>query len=133
MIVKIPGRPKGKSRPRFANGHAYTPKATRDYEKEIAMLYKAQDGRVFTGNVSLEIEAVFKIPTSWSKKKQWETINNGKRPEIRPDIDNIVKVVMDALNGVAYKDDSQVVDIKARKVYGLDCEGVSIKLEGLDG
>lgn len=133
MTVKIDGRPKGKARPRFANGHAYTPKATRDYEKMIGYEYKAQDGRKFSGKVSVEVTAVFQIPKSWSKVKKHEVIFNGKRPEVRPDIDNIVKVVMDGLNGIAYDDDSQVVDIKASKVYGVDYEGVLITLEGLDG
>lgn len=128
-MIKVPGRPRGKARPRFHNGHAYTPKNTRDFEKEIRVCYLQQDGRKFDGSVSINIEAIFKIPESWSKKKKWETIDQGKRPEIRPDIDNIVKIVMDALNGVAYKDDSQVVDISARKVYGLGYEGLHITVE----
>lgn len=133
MIVRVQGRPKGKSRPRFANGHAYTPKATRDYEKLIGAEYQAQDGRKFSGSLSLKVEAVFKIPESWTKKKKWEAIDKGKRPEIRPDIDNIVKVVMDGLNGIAYDDDSQIVEISASKAYGLGYEGLLITLEGLDG
>ena len=128
-MIKVPGRPRGKARPRFHNGHAYTPKNTRDFEKEIRVCYLQQDGRKIDGSVSVSIEAIFKIPESWSKKKKWETIDQGKRPEVRPDIDNIVKIVMDALNGVAYKDDSQVVDISARKVYGLGYEGVHITVE----
>ena len=130
-MIKIPGRPKGKARPQFANGRAFTPKATRDYEREIGALYQLQDGRMFTGEVKVEVEAIFKIPSSWSKKKKWETIDSGKRPEIRPDIDNIVKVVLDGLNGIAYNDDSQVVEIQARKVYGLDYEGVHINVEAV--
>ena len=133
MTVKVYGRPKGKARPRFANGHAYTPKATRDYEKLIGTCYTEQDGRKFTGKISLDVQAVFKIPESWTKKKKHEAVFEGKRPECRPDIDNIVKVVMDGLNGIAYEDDAQVVEIKASKVYGLGYEGVLITLEGLDG
>ncbi len=129
--IKIPGRPKGKSRPRFANGHAYTPKTTRDYEKEIAACYQEQDGRKHVGGLALTVEAVFKIPESWNKKKKWETINEGRRPEVRPDIDNIVKVVMDGLNGIAYEDDSQIVEITARKIYGLGYEGVHVTLEDI--
>lgn len=132
-MIKVAGRPKGKSRPRFANGHAYTPKTTKDYEKLIGDEYMAQDGRKHTGAVRLKVEAVFKIPESWTKKKKWETIDNGKRPEVRPDIDNIVKVVMDGLNGIAYDDDSQVAEIIASKSYGLGYEGLLITLEELDG
>lgn len=130
-MTKVPGRPKGKARPRFANGHTYTPRTTRDYEKLIGECYKEQDNRVFNGAISVSIEAVFKIPTSWSKKKTWETIDQGKRPEIRPDIDNIVKVVLDGLNGIAYEDDSQVVEVNAKKVYGLGYEGVHINVEAV--
>lgn len=129
MTVKVPGRPRGKARPRFYNGHAYTPKNTRDFENEIRTCYIAQDGREYTGSILVDVEAIFKIPESWTKKKKWETIDQGKRPEVRPDIDNIVKIVMDALNGVAYKDDSQVVEVRARKVYALGYEGVHIMVE----
>ena len=128
-MIKIPGRPRGKSRPRFHNGHAYTPKTTKEYEKEIRDCYITQDGRKHDGSVTVDIEAIFKIPESWTKKKKWETIDKGKRPEVRPDIDNIVKIVMDALNGIAYDDDSQVVEIKARKIYALGYEGVHINVE----
>lgn len=128
-MIKIPGRPRGKARPRFYNGHAYTPKNTRDFEKEIRVCYLQQDGRKIDGSVSVNIEAIFKIPESWSKKKKWETIDQGKRPDVRPDIDNIVKIVMDALNGIAYDDDSQVVEIKARKIYALGYEGVHVNVE----
>lgn len=132
MTVKVPGRPKGKARPRFGNGRTYTPKTTIEYEDLIARCYVKQDGRTFDGEVKLKVEAVFKIPESWTKKKKHEAIFEGKRPEVRPDIDNIVKVVMDALSGVAYNDDSQVVIVEASKMYGLGCEGLLITLEGLD-
>lgn len=129
MTVKVPGRPRGKARPRFHNGHAYTPKNTRDFENEIRTCYIEQDGREYAGSILVDVEAIFKIPESWTKKKKWETIDQGKRPEVRPDIDNIVKIVMDALNGTAYKDDSQVVEVRARKVYALGYEGVHIMVE----
>ena len=117
MIIIIPGEPVPKGRPRMTRtGHTYTPRRTRQYEKAIAEAWKTQSGEHLTGAIKSEIRAYFKIPTS-QKKAVREKMGAGLiRPTKRPDLDNIIKT-LDALNGLAYDDDSQIVDIKAAKFY----------------
>lgn len=116
----IPGVPQGKERPRFTkNGIAYTPAKTRGYEKVVAWAYhcEAHDVR-FIGPVQAYIAAVYPIPRSWSKKKQQDAANNKLLPMVKPDLDNVAKAVLDACNGIAYKDDAAVVGLSICKRYG---------------
>lgn len=131
MWIFIPGKPKGKQRPRVVRGHAFTPQETKDYEQMIANLYRAMHGEMFEGYVEVEIIANFAIPKSYSKKKR-EQIKYGQiRPAVKPDIDNIIKIVLDALNGIAYKDDTHVIEVAAKKAYTMDekNEGVYISVK----
>jgi Holliday junction resolvase RusA-like endonuclease len=57
------------------------------------------------------------MPASASKKKQQSMLHGGIRPTKKPDCDNIAKAVLDALNGIAYYDDSQVVTVTVEKLY----------------
>jgi Holliday junction resolvase RusA-like endonuclease len=118
MIFKIEGQPQGKGRPKFTrDGHCFTPKATREYESLIAEEYKAAKGELLDGYIRVNIKAYYKIPKSTTK------INRGKieagiiKPAVKPDVDNVVKAILDGLNGVAYHDDSQVVYVDAEKFY----------------
>ena len=67
--------------------------------------------------LSIVIEAHFSIPKSVSKKNRALMIERVLRPVKKPDGDNIIKVVCDALNGLAYHDDAQIVDMVVRKYY----------------
>ena len=115
------GAPRGKERPRAAKLRdrtvVYTPKKTRDYEREIATAYLTQCRGMFSGAVAIEIHAYYEIPKSASRKRVLDMVSDRERPTKKPDGDNIAKAVCDALNGVAYKDDSQVVDLTVRKYY----------------
>lgn len=107
----IARRPLAKGRPRFVmkTGHAYTPKATLDYEKEIAQLYK---GPKFTEGpiwVSLTFDKNKIIVTI--KEMEFETTSS----KLRGDIDNYAKAILDALNGVAFTDDKQIMRLDLRK------------------
>ena len=110
----------GKGRPRFStrNGYpqAYTPKKTADYEKliKIAYLEKYQPMIFEDDALQMRIDAYFKVPESASKKKKEKLINE-EYPTKKPDIDNILKSIADALNGLAYKDDSQIVRVIVNK------------------
>lgn len=114
----VPGKVQGKARPRFSSrsGTVYTPGRTKSYERQIAEAYEVQEGLCREGRVMVVIEAVFPIPKSWTRAKKAAAMA-GKIPPGKPDIDNILKVVLDGLNDVAYEDDKQVVLTQCKKVY----------------
>ena len=117
----VHGEPQGKARPRAVKQsgivRVYTPQKTKDYEREIAAVYRTQCSGMFSGAVAIEIHAYYGIPKRTSRKKVLDMISDKERPIKKPDGDNVAKAVCDALNGVAYKDDSQVVDLTVRKYY----------------
>lgn len=115
----IPGEPVAKGRPRVTkHGFTYTPKKTENYENLVKLCYMQQNqGDKLEGQLKANIKAFFQIPKSVSKKK-YIAMEKGKiRPSKKPDVDNIIKSVLDSLNGLAYRDDSQVVCINAEKFY----------------
>ena len=99
----VPGKVQGKARPRFSSrsGTVYTPGKTKSYERQIAEAYEAQRGSCFEGPVMVVIEAVFPIPKSWTRAKKAEALA-GKLPPGKPDIDNILKVVLDGRLSAAF-------------------------------
>ena len=121
----VPGDPKGKERPRvsgFKTGHAfiYTPDQTVQYQKLVREQYETMaQGFRFDDDEELVviISANFKIPKSASKKKAQMMLDGLVKPTKTPDCDNIAKIVLDALNGCAYKDDSRVVRLNVEKFY----------------
>lgn len=117
----VPGEPQGKARPRAVKQggrmNIYTPQKTKDYERGIAIAYRTQCNGMFSGAVQVEIHAYYEIPKSASRKRALDMVSDKERPTKKPDGDNIAKAVCDALNGLAYKDDSQVVDLTVRKYY----------------
>lgn len=116
----IPGAPQGKERPRFTrNGHTYTPSKTKDYEKLVEWAYQCEaHGVRFSGPVSANIVAVYPVPHSWSKKQQARATSGHLLPLVKPDLDNVAKAVLDALNGIAYRDDAQITFLSICKRYG---------------
>ncbi len=103
------GEAKGKARPRFARGHVYTPESTRQYERSIRTAYlKAADGFSF-GNAPVKVCIAVYVCRPKSVKRV--------KPTVKPDLDNIIKVVLDGLNGVAFDDDKQVCAVEAEKLY----------------
>lgn len=118
------GTPVGKQRPKFStfNGHAtaYTPQKTVNYENLVKLSYQQQcNNKPYEKDVPLkaEIAAYFPIPKSTSKKKREAMLNGEIYHTKKPDADNITKCILDALNGIAYYDDSQVVYIRCKKNY----------------
>ena len=95
-------------------------KNTLQHEKEVAAVYmEAAKGRKFEKGRPLDIRiiAYYPIPKSASKKKQREMLEHRLRPTVKPDLDNVAKLVYDALNGVAWYDDNAIVDTQVRKFY----------------
>lgn len=117
----INGNPVPKSRPKFTkSGHTYTPQKTKDYERVVgqsAWVAMAKEKTSMTKSpVHLEMIAYMPIPKSWSQKKKHQAQAGAIRPS-RPDIDNLVKAVLDGCNKIVYNDDAQVYSIWAKKVY----------------
>ncbi len=117
----VNGAPKGKGRPRFARatGHAYTPTPTVNHEALIRLHAQLamHGGAPIAGPIALTITATFAVPASWSKKRRAAALNGTTRPTTKPDFYNCAKLC-DALNGVVWLDDKQVVDGRVVKVYG---------------
>ena len=114
MIFQIIGKPQGKARPRFDGRHkrTFTPSATADYEKRIRQAYIAAGGGIISETAPIAITIMAFYEKAQSCKKEM--------PTMKPDWDNIGKAVCDALNGIAYKDDSQVVSANVYKVWASD-------------
>lgn len=124
MEVKftVQGEPKGKGRPRFntKTGHAMTPVDTVNYESLVKLEYGRQcEGMMFSDDVMLDmrIKAYYSIPKAVSKKKKAMMLDGLIRPTKKPDMDNVVKIIADSLNKIAYRDDTQIVDCQCRKFY----------------
>lgn len=122
VYLEIPGTPMGKERPRhnrYTNA-TYTPEKTKAREEEIALNYRKQyGGRRFPKECYLEltVRAFMPIPKSATKTVKEKMKSSAIRPTVKPDCDNILKLVADALNGIAYDDDKQIVKMTVAKVY----------------
>ena len=130
----IPGPPVGKARPRVAGGHAYTPSATREYEAKVKAAWRASGHTGFGPDMPLRatITAYHPIPASASRRDQGNMAANIILPMKKPDADNIAKIVLDALNGLAYGDDKQVVRLEVVKRYAA-APCVRVELEAVEG
>ena len=125
LKFEVPGSPKGQGRPKFStiNGHAkaYDPEKSRNYKAYVKLLatqaMKEQGFTMIDGPCCLDIMAFFEVPKSKSKKFKERALLGLERPTKKPDIDNIVKALQDALNGLAYKDDSSIVYLSVAKCY----------------
>lgn len=140
----VEGRVQPKQRPRVVRrkvkvGNEYitktmtfTPQATKDYEEQVKGAYlDACDGKPkkFEGAVEMVVNVYVQIPKSAPKKKIDDMITGNIRPIVKNgDVDNLFKAISDALNGLAYEDDSQIVSAKIRKFYAREaCAEVTIK------
>jgi len=135
-MVFVYGKIHGKGRPRFRRiGNfvsTYTDRTTTEYEKLIAACYKEyietnpDERTVFMDEaVRLNIKATFEMPKSWHKNKRAEMA--GKPHTTKPDGDNLIKVIADALNGIAYTDDKQIAIMRVEKRWGEN-EGLDFEL-----
>ena len=120
MKFTIHATPKPKGRPRVTrSGHAFTPKATREYEKLIVSEWSIQHGKATPIENPIAVRVMFymPIPKATSNKARERMAAGLEVPAKKPDIDNLLKAVLDALNGKAYHDDKQIVEISAKKLY----------------
>ena len=129
----VPGAPVGKGRPRAARRGAgvvmLTPDKTAGYEALVAAAasnaMRAEAGPLFTGPLEAVLEMRIPIPASWSKAHKAAALAGTELPTSKPDIDNVVKAILDACNGVVFRDDAQVVMLVATKAFS-DEPGVRV-------
>lgn len=129
---EVIGDIKGKARPRVNTytGTAYTPTGTKDYENLIKQYFKVKYPRYepLDGRVAIKIIAYFEVTKNTTKKDK-KLIEEGLlSPTKKPDIDNIVKIILDALNKMAFKDDNQITKLEVEKLYGSE-EKIVVKVE----
>ena len=125
MKFTVWGKPKAKGRPRLSTyggfARAYTPQDTIEYENLIKLSYlqasETQEAIDYEKPIVMTINGYYPISKNTSKKKKLEMINGRIRPCIKVDCDNLAKIIADSLNAVAYKDDTQIVDMYIHKWY----------------
>lgn len=129
---EVPGKITGKARPRVntLTGRAYTPGNTKDYEMLIKQYFKIKYPKYETleGRINVKIVAYFEPPKQTSKKQVELMLENNISPTKKPDIDNVIKIILDALNKMAFKDDSQITKLDIEKVYAKE-EKIYVKIE----
>ena len=121
MKFTVYGKPTGKARPRFAKGRAYTPKPTTEYESAVRQAY------VSSGGINHDDSPITINITAYFRKAK---TNKMSSPMLKPDSDNIAKIICDALNNVAYNDDKQIISLKVDKAWADDeTEKVVVEVE----
>ncbi|WP_022719921.1 RusA family crossover junction endodeoxyribonuclease, partial [Rhodopseudomonas sp. B29] len=124
VTIIVAGDPQGKGRARaFRRGNFighYTPEKTRTYEGIIRSLaMDAMSGRLpIEAPVEIDLSIIFAVPASWSQKKRAQAIAGEIKPAKKPDADNVIKAFTDAMNGVVFKDDAQIVAGRFAKLTG---------------
>lgn len=140
ICFTVPGKPQGKARartfynPKTKGMSSMTPGKTVLYENLISTCYLQEAGdERFSDDAYLKvrIQAFYEIPKSSTKTKKAAMAAGEILPDKKPDIDNIAKAVLDALNEVAYRDDTQVVELQMRKKYS-DRPRLEICIEELE-
>jgi len=134
---QVEGDPKGKGRPRFSRAgkftRVYTDKQTLDYEAVIKFFAAQAMGSTdpLETPVSVFLYIRHAVPQSYSKKRTEACLSGLEQPCKKPDIDNIAKTYLDGMNGVIFKDDTQVIDLHVKKVYsavpGVDVMVMEVK------
>jgi Holliday junction resolvase RusA-like endonuclease len=124
IMFTIYGIPIPKGRPRFSTRGkfpvAYTPEKTKNYESDVGMMAKAAMGasKPLEGALEAFIYVTFSVPASYSKKRTEACLSNSEKHIKKPDLDNVIKSVIDGMDKIVFENDSQITSIHATKVYG---------------
>jgi Holliday junction resolvase RusA-like endonuclease len=123
LTFTVEGDPHGKGRPRFRSTgkfvQTYTDSKTKSYEEKVRDAAKQAMGSAEPLETPVSVFCYIRLPVpkSYSKTRREACLNGSERPSKKPDTDNVFKSVSDAMNGIVYKDDCQIVSINAKKVY----------------
>lgn len=123
--------PKGRPRARVRAGRPqlYTPERTEIGEAWVRLCWVSQIGlTLLAGPLQVRILVRKRIPKSWPELMRRLAERGRKRPTGKPDADNLAKLALDALNGVAWLDDGQIVDLHVSKAYARVGEGESCEI-----
>lgn len=129
IVLIIDGNPFGKQRPRVVRtgkgaSRAFTPEKTMQYESYVKVLYRRKYGRHTSfkedDELHLDIKAYYEIAKSTPKYLKEMMLTGVVKPTKKPDVDNIIKIIADSLNEVAYKDDKQIVACSCQKFYASE-------------
>ncbi|MFV0515810.1 MAG: RusA family crossover junction endodeoxyribonuclease [Aminipila sp.] len=123
----IPGEPTGKARPRVTRWGTHNTEKTVCYENLVKTAY---DGVLHEGNIEMTVKAYYSIPKQTSKKKREQMAKGEILPTKKPDCDNVLKIIADALNKIAYNDDAQIVRAVVEK-YFSDVPRVEVEINEL--
>jgi Holliday junction resolvase RusA-like endonuclease len=113
----VPGEPRGWARARTQGARFFTDTKTRSEKQAVAAWAMEAGARIIDGPVSVTLTAYLRIPKSATKKARAAMLAGAERPTKKPDGDNLAKLALDALNGVCWHDDVQVVDLTVRKFW----------------
>lgn len=132
VTIHVDVNPVPKGRPRFSKVggfvRSYTPKKTSDYEAQVkAIAQQAMTREPLETPLAAFLYFRLPIPKSYPKKRIAACLSGLERPTKKPDLDNLAKSVLDGLNGIVYKDDSQLVSLHITKVYDRN-PGVDIMI-----
>ena len=138
LTFTVPGEPQGKARPRVTKRVTYTPKRTKEYQQRVRAAFLASSptaaetgtgylAALHSGPVRLEIVAYMKRPKSHYLRGKVRD-SAPVWPLKKPDFDNIEKAIADALNGLAYRDDAQIIDSHCLKMYQLEGFGPCVQV-----
>jgi Holliday junction resolvase RusA-like endonuclease len=119
----IPGAPVGKARPRVTSHGTFTPAKTKRAEKDVRAVWREAGGqRLPDGPVVAHIHIYVERPQGHftSKGALSATGRRSPFPVRKPDLDNAAKLLLDSLNGLAYRDDAQVIELHARRRWTDD-------------
>ena len=124
IMFTVYGTPTPKGRPRFSTRGkfpvAYTPEKTKAYEFEVGMMALAAMGgtKPLEGALEAFIYITYAVPESYSKKRLEACLSGSEKHTKKPDLDNVIKSVIDGMDKIVFDNDSQITSIHATKVYG---------------
>lgn len=124
ILIIVPGEPVSQGRARFSTRsgfvRAYDPKKSSDYKSYVRAIAKQIINQPMEGALVMKVVLFRSIPKSWTKKKQKLALDGILKPTLKPDCSNYLKGIEDALNGIAYLDDSQLVLVHVSKRYASE-------------
>lgn len=124
LVLDVPWLIRGKDRHRynrFQQRHHPDAKA-KAAEKTLgqAAMAARRGPWLLTGAIAMHAAVLMPVPESWPKRKKAEALAGLVRPTVKPDYDNVAKLIGDALNEVIWQDDSQIADGRVVRWYSAD-------------